>query len=170
MPDKKTAKELMVGIFEYPHIPYWFSINQAMRIIKVSFLHSKKYFEPMALLVFDEKYTFMGTVTLKDILKGIEPKCISPAVTDHASPENPDPSLIWDNLFSNESKELTEKPVSSIMAPARFFVEPNDPAAKAAYMMLHHDLVLLPVLEEKKKFVGLIRLTELFDEISGPLA
>ena len=35
--------------------------------------------------------------------------------------------------------------------------------------MLHHDLVLLPVLEDKKKFVGLVRMIEVFDEISNVL-
>jgi hypothetical protein len=55
MSDSKAVKDLMIGIFEYPHIPYWFSISQAVRIVRVSFLSSKKYPEPMAILVFDEK-------------------------------------------------------------------------------------------------------------------
>ncbi len=64
----------MIGIFEYPHVPYWFSINQAIRIVKVSFISAKKYPDPMAILVFDEKYNLMGTLTLKDILRGLEPR------------------------------------------------------------------------------------------------
>lgn len=68
MSDSKVAKDVMIGIFDYPHVPYWFSISQAIRIIKVSFLSTKKYPDPMAILVFDEKYNLMGTLTLKDIL------------------------------------------------------------------------------------------------------
>jgi len=34
---------------------------------------------------------------------------------------------------------------------------------------VHHDLVLLPVLENKKKFVGLVRMIEVFDQISDSL-
>ena len=56
MPTDKKIINVMVGIFEYPHIPYWFSLDQAMRIIKVSFISTKKYPEPLAMLVFDEKY------------------------------------------------------------------------------------------------------------------
>jgi Mg/Co/Ni transporter MgtE len=78
-------------------------------------------------------------------------------------------SLIWDSLFSKQSKELAEKAVSEIMSPAKYFVEPNDPITKAAYLMVHHDLVLLPVLENKKKFVGLVRMIEVFDQISDSL-
>ena len=45
-----------------------------MRIIKVSFISAKKYPEPLAILVFDEKYNLLGTLTLKDILRGLEPR------------------------------------------------------------------------------------------------
>lgn len=167
MSNGKVAKDVMIGIFEYPHVPYWFSISQAIRIVKVSFISAKKYTDPMAILVFDDKYNFMGTVTLKDILKGLEPRFLKPTEKAPVPPEDESAlSLIWDTLFNKESKALAEKAVSEIMSPAKFFVEPSDPITKAAYLMLHHDLVLLPVLENEKKFVGLVRMTEVFDVIS----
>ncbi len=170
MQSDKKIKDIMIGIFEYPHIPYWFSIAQAVRIVKVSFLSSKKYPEPVAVLVFDEKYNLMGTLSLKDILRGLEPRFLRPT-TKAQIPEEDEAglSLIWDSLFTKESKELAEKAVSEIMVPARFFVEPNDPITKAAYLILHHDLILLPVLEDKKKFIGVVRMTEIFDEISDAI-
>ncbi|MEW6586349.1 MAG: CBS domain-containing protein [Nitrospirota bacterium] len=170
MSDGKLVKDVMVGIFEYPHIPYWFTINQAVRIVKVSFISAKKYPEPMAILVFDEKYNLMGTLTLKDILRGLEPRFMttSEKVQGYKEQES-ELSLIWDTLFSKQSKELAEKQVSEIMAPAKYFVEPGDPITKAAYLMVHHDLILLPVLENKKKFVGLARMLEVFDEVSSAI-
>lgn len=170
MSDGKAVKDLMIGIFEYPHIPYWFSISQAIRIVKVSFLSSKKYPEPMAILVFDEKYNLMGTLTLRDVLRGLEPRFLKPTAKAQVPEEDETGlSLIWNTLFNRESKDLAEKPVSEIMVPAKYFVEPDDPVTKAAYLMLHHDLVLLPVLEDKKKFVGLVRMMEIFDEISDAI-
>ncbi|MFH1702860.1 MAG: CBS domain-containing protein [Nitrospirota bacterium] len=170
MSNGKVAKDVMIGIFEYPHVPYWFSISQAIRIVKVSFLSTKKYPEPMAILVFDEKYNLMGTLSLKDILRGLEPRFLKPSTKAQVPEEDESGlSLIWDSLFTKESKELTEKAVSEIMSPAKLFVEPDDPITKAAYLMLHHDLVLLPVLENKKKFVGLVRMIEIFDEISNAI-
>lgn len=168
MQGNKKIKDIMIGIFEYPHIPYWFSIAQAVRIVKVSFLSSKKYPEPIAILVFDEKYNLLGTLTLKDILRGLEPRFLRPT-TKAQIPEEDEAglSLIWDTLFTKESKELSEKPVSEVMVSAKFFVEPNDPITKAAYLMIHNDLILLPVLEDKKKFVGIVRMIEIFDEISN---
>ena len=170
MSTSKVAKEVMVGILEYPHVPYWFSINQAIGIIKVSFLSVKKYPEPMAVLVFDEKYNLMGTLTLKDILKGLEPRFLKPSTKAQVPEEDESAlSLIWDKLFDRSSKELAEQPVSKVMVPAKYFVDLQDPVTKAAYLMIHHDLVLLPVLENKKKFVGLVRMIEVFDEISNAL-
>jgi len=168
MQSDKKIKDLMIGIFEYPHIPYWFSISQAVRIVKVSFLSAKKYPEPLAIMVFDEKYNLMGTLTLKDILKGLEPRFLKPSTKAQVPEEDKTSlSLMWDTLFDEKSKEMAEKPVSEIMVPAKYFVEPDDTITKAAYLMIHHDLVLLPVLENKKKFVGVVRMVEIFDEISN---
>jgi Mg/Co/Ni transporter MgtE len=162
----KTIKDIMTGVFDYPHIPYWFSIGQAIKIIRVSFISTKKYPDPMAVLVFDEKYNLMGTLTLKDILKGLEPKFLKPSTHSLEEEKETELSLIWDTLFAGESKELAEKQVSDIMTPAKVFVEPDDPITKAAYLLLEKDLILLPVLENKRKFVGLVRVLEVFDEIS----
>ncbi len=171
MQEQKKVKDIMIGIFEYPHIPYWFSISQAIRIIKVSFLDDAKYSGPMALLVFDEKYNLLGTLNLKDIMKGLEPRFPQPSQKAQVPEEDESSlSIIWDSLFAKESKERAEKQVSYIMTPARIFVEPDDPVTKAAYMMLHYDKLLLPVLENKKKFVGVIRLAEVFDEISNVIS
>lgn len=170
MSDSKVAKDVMIGIFEYPHVPYWFTISQAIRIVKVSFISTKKYPDPLAILVFDEKYNLMGTLTLKDILRGLEPRFLKPSEKAQGPVEDESAlSLIWDTLFEKGSKEFAERPVSEIMTPAKYFVEPTDPLTKAAYLMLHHDLILLPVLENKKKFVGLVRMIEIFDSISDAI-
>jgi len=170
MSDSKVVKDVMIGIFEYPHVPYWFTINEAIKIVKASFISAKKYPDPLAVLVFDEKYNLMGTITLKDILRGMEPRFLK--ATEKAQGLREDEStlsLIWDTLFDKSSKALADKPVSTIMVPAQYFVEPTDPITKAAYLMLHHDLILLPVLEGRKKFVGLVRMIEVFDEISNAI-
>ena len=158
----------MVGIFDYPHIPYWFSISQAIKIIRVSFMGSKKSPDPMAVLVFDEKYNLMGTLTLRELLKGLEPRFLKASAHAPLAGEA-ELSLIWDTLFSGQSKELAEKQVSDIMTPAKIFVEPGDPVTKAAYLMLHYDQILLPVLENGRKLIGLVRFLEVFDTISDEI-
>ena len=162
----KLVKDVMVDVFDYPHIPYWFSIRQAVGIIKKSLLSGEKCHYPMAVLVFDEKYNLLGTVSLKDILKGLEPKFLKATTKAQVHEEDESGlSVLWDTLFK-ESREAAERPVSEVMTPAKLFVKPDDPLTKAAYLMIHNDMALLPVLEDKKKFVGLVRVIEVFNEIS----
>ena len=170
MSNSKAVKDLMIDVFEFPHIPYWFTIRQAIGIIKKSLLTSEKCHHPMAILVFDEKYNLVGTLSLKDILRGLEPKFLKPTTKAQVHEEDESGlSLLWDTLFDRESKEAAERPVSEVMIPAKFFVKPDDPITKAAYLMVHKDLVLLPVLEDKKKFVGLVRMIEIFNELSDAI-
>ncbi len=170
MSERKAVKDLMIDVFEYPHIPYWFTVKQAIGIVKKSLIGSDKCLRPMVVLVFDEKYNLVGTLSMKEILKGLEPKFLKP--TAKAQVHNQDESglsVLWDTIFNKEAKESAERPVSEVMTPAKFFAAPEDPITKAAYLMLHHDLVLLPVLENKKKFVGVIRMIEVFDELSDAI-
>jgi CBS domain-containing protein len=170
MSNTKVVKDLMIDVFEFPHIPYWFSIRQAIGIIKKSLLTKEKCLQPMAVLVFDEKYNLVGTVSLKDILRGLEPRFLK--TTTKAQGHVGDDSglsLLWDTMFSKESKEMAEKPIGDVMTPAKSFVTPEDPITKAAYLMVHNDLALLPVLENNKKFVGLVRMIEVFDELSNTI-
>ncbi|MGQ9571008.1 MAG: CBS domain-containing protein [Thermodesulfovibrionales bacterium] len=135
----KVVRDLMIGVFEYPHVPYWFTVKQVIMVIKKSLIGTEKCIHPLAVLVFDEKYNIFGTLTLKDILKGLE------------------------------SKGKAEQPVSEIMVPAKHFIEPDDPITKAADLMLNNELILLPVIEDKKKFVGVVRMVEIFDELTSAL-
>jgi predicted transcriptional regulator len=136
----KVVKDVMIDVFEYPHVPYWFTVKQAIMVIKKSVIGTEKCIHPMAVLVFDEKYNILGTLTLGDIMKGLE------------------------------SKDKVESPVSEIMVPAKFFVEPADPISKAADLMLKNNLILLAVIEEdKKKFVGVVRMIEIFDELTSDI-
>lgn len=160
----------MVQVFDYPHLPYWFSLRQAIGVVKKLLVSGdQKCQHPMAILVFDEKYNLMGTLSLKDILRGLEPRFMQPT-TKAQVPEEDDSglALIWDTLFIKDAAGLAERPVSDVMVPSTFFVKADDPVTKAAYLMIHNDLALLPVLDDKK-FVGLIRLVEIFDVLSSEI-
>lgn len=163
----KIVKDIMVDVFDFPHIPYWFTLRQAIGIVKKALLSSEKCHQPMALLVFDEKYNLLGTLELKDMLKGLEPKFLKRTTKAQVHEEDESGlSVLWDSLFSKESKDAAERPVSEVMVPTKLFVKPDDPVTKAAYLMVHNDMALLPVLEDKKKFVGLVRMVEIFNNLS----
>ncbi len=166
MESSKKAGDLKIDIFDYPHVPYWFTLKQAIAMISKSMLESEKCFHPLAILVFDEKYNLMGTLTMKDVLKGLEPKFLTTSTKAQGYTESTESlSVVWDSLVSDKSKELAERPVSEVMMRIEGHVSSNDPITKAAYLMLRQNTMILPVIDEEK-IVGIIRMKEVFEEIS----
>ncbi len=135
----KTIQEVMVRVSKYPHVPYWCSISRALQIVKICFCDFNKYYVPMVVLVLDDKYNLVGILTLKDILGKIEE--------------------------AEGAKDILETPVGEAISPPKIFVQPGDAVTKAAKLMTENKLDLLPVLDEEKKFVGLVRMMEIFDEL-----
>lgn len=82
MPESKKVRDVMVDVFEFPHIPYRFTIKQAIRIIKKSFIEAEKCMFPQVVMVFDEKYNLMGTFTPRDIIKGLESRLKPVSIKD----------------------------------------------------------------------------------------
>jgi hypothetical protein len=81
MPDEKKVKDLMIPLEDYPHIPYWFTLRQAMAILREAAITFEGQFEPLAVLVFDEKCQLMGLLSLRDIIKGLEPRFLYERIT-----------------------------------------------------------------------------------------
>jgi len=161
--DNLTAGDVMESVFDYPHVPYWFTVGQAIRIIKVTFLKTKKYVSSMAILVFDEKYNLIGILTLRGILKSIGPGLLpanADALPDDESARTADGEI-------SLPKQFMERQVSKIMIPVQHFVAPDEPLVNAARIMIENDLVLLPVLENKRKLVGLVSIADIFGGIAG---
>jgi CBS domain-containing protein len=165
----KTMKDVKVDVFDFPHLPYWFTLRQAMGIIQKSLLTGERCLRPLALLVFDEKYNLMGILGLRDIMKGLEPAFLQ-ATTSAQVPEDEsgeELALIWETVFSGGAHDQAAKPVGDAMVPARYFVQLDDPITKAACLMTRHNLILLPVLDESKKLVGVVREIEIFNELAN---
>lgn len=150
-PGARTAKDLMIDVFAYPHIPYWFTVRQAAAILRHSLLNEERGLTPPVVLVFDEKYNLVGTLTLGSLLQGMRP------------------------LFE-ESEDGAGAPVSSgawsarqvgeLVTPTKTFVEPETPLTETARHFTESGLSLLPVLEDRRKLVGIVRARELFREFA----
>jgi Mg/Co/Ni transporter MgtE len=167
MTDRSTAKELMIDVFEYPHLPYWFTIKQAVGVIRKSLIKTDKCVHPKVIFVFDEKYNLIGYLPFEAILRGLE------SIAAPAAAADTDASLVDEaalarfktGLLGGEAKQYVEKPISEVMVPIRAFLSPDDSVVKAARLMLHHNSMALPVLENNQKFVGVVRMMDVFDEI-----
>ena len=148
-----TAREIMVDVFEYPHIPYWFTLRQAAGIIRNTLLGSEKHAHPLIVLVFDEKYNLVGMANLREIMKGLEPHWSSAGAA--ASPG-----------ATAGGKPASEAPIATVMHAAGAFVEPGAGVADAARIIVETGLELVPVLEDRKKLIGVVRWQEVFQECS----
>jgi CBS domain-containing protein len=145
---KKACRDAMIDVFAFPHVPYWFTLRQVSEILKKS-LAGDKSLCPAAVLVFDEKYNLLGHLDISEIMKRFQP-----LLSGQGSRED------------EKLKALAEIPASDMMIPARFFVDPDDTVSKAATLMIENNLSMVPVLEEKKKLVGIVRTAELFKELT----
>jgi len=152
MTAQTTVREIMVDVFEYPHIPYWFTLRQAAGIIRNTLLGGEKHVHPLVVLVFDEKYNLVGMANLREIMKGLEP--------------------LWSGANAAErdaaagGKPASEAPVATVMRSSELFVEPGASVADAARLIVEHGLELVPVLEDRKKLIGVVRWQEVFQECS----
>jgi CBS domain-containing protein len=162
MSDTKKVKDLMIPLEDYPHIPYWFSLRQAMAIVRETSIKFEGQFEPRAVLVFDEKYQLMGILTLRDIIKGLEPRFLHETALVKADPSL---AVLMGDLFGPGLKEASQKPVSEVMSPIKATIQGNDPIAKAVFVMIKEDVGMMPVIQDSK-VAGMVRLSDLFKEIS----
>ncbi|MCK9377115.1 MAG: CBS domain-containing protein [Syntrophobacterales bacterium] len=162
MSDTKRVKDLMIPLEDYPHIPYWFSLRQAMAIVRETCIKFEGQFEPRAVLVFDEKYQLMGILTLRDIIKGLEPRFLHETALVKADPSL---AVLMGDLFGPGLKEASQKAVSEVMSPIKATIQGNDPIAKAVFVMIKENVGMMPVIQDSK-VAGMIRLSDLFKVIS----
>jgi len=166
----KRAGDLMIPLDHYPHIPYWFSLRQAMAEIENTQIEVEGQKSlPRIVLVFDEKYNLMGMIRRRDILKGLQPDYLSAKSGDTRKLFNIeiDPNLMemsYDILIKN-IKERAEQTVSKVMIPITRTIDYEDHIMKVVHEMVTYNLSLLPVLCVGE-VVGVVRSVDIFHEIA----
>jgi len=139
-----------------------------MAIVREAAIKFEGTFEPRSVLVFDEKYHLLGILTLKDIIRGLTPKLLQRAVAKIQAAVDLDSTLaeLEADVSGPKVKEAAQAAVSEVMRPIRATVNTGDSLAKALFLMVKEDMSRMPVMAEEK-VVGIIRLSDVFQEISG---
>jgi len=170
----KRAGEIMIPLDQYPHIPYWFTLRQAVAALEKSEIEREgRKSLPRALLVFDEHYHLLGCVRRRDILRGLEPKFLRTMPISHRKSlfdVEVDPNLVdlSTGKISLALQERADQPVSEIMSPITTMVDVNDHLAKIIYKMINRDLNLIAVSRDDK-VVGVVRSVDVFHEVANLL-
>ncbi len=165
MADKSLVKDVMVAITDFPHIPYWFSLRQAITIMKLSKLE-KGQSPVRVILVFDEKYQLLGHLRAEDILRGLEPRYLSQGAKgfEWASAGNEELAALWSD--PKASKEAADSPVKDAMAPVKATVKVTDPITRAACLLIETGAPVLAAMDGNK-IAGIVRLDDVFDVITS---
>lgn len=166
-----TAEELMIPLDNYPHVPYWFTIRQAVAEIHHAALEvGGRTSLARAVLIFDEDYKLLGLVRRRDILKGLEPSNFFGKPNDEKMQYydiTVDPNLLEmspDKLI-HTIRERAETPVRDIMIPIKHAVNNDDHLLKVIYEMNQTQLSMMPVLKEGS-VIGVIRTVEVMDAVA----
>jgi predicted transcriptional regulator len=166
-----TAEELMIPLDKYPHIPYWFTLRQAIVELENSEIEiGGRKSLPRVVLVFDEKYRLMGMARRRDILKGLEPHYLTAGAYEGQRKlfdveVDANLSDISREKLLNHIKQRAESPVGEFMTPIARTVEHGDNIIKIIDEMVKNDLDLLPVMKDDK-VAGVVRSVDVFHNIA----
>lgn len=164
----KTAGDLMIPLDQYPHLPYWFTLRQAIAEMQQSeFDIDGRKSLPRVVLVFDEEYRLLGLARRRDILRGLEPTYLS-GTPMRGSDESqfPDPAeLSLDRLVAGV-RERAERPIRDVMVPIQVTADVNDNIMALINRMVDHNVHLLPVLREGS-VVGVVRTVDVLHEVTA---
>jgi predicted transcriptional regulator len=168
--DLKKVKEIMIPLSKYPHIPYWFTIRQAIVEMEKSELDiDGRKSLPRGVLVFDEKYRLMGVVRRRDILKRLEPEASdenSENVSKAGETKGDVKSIpVVPAGWVAEMKKRGEHQVCEIMMPIGVTINSEDQLVNAINKMVDNDLSIIPVMKDDK-VVGVVRSVDVFHEIA----
>jgi len=168
----KQVKEIMVPMETYPHIPYWFTLRQAIVEMEPAVLDSNanKSLPRLSLLVFDEKYQLLGVVRRRDLMRGLDPEALQSASLDfhkklpHPEQDSSSQKPFFDRLMKT-IQERAESLVSDVMLPVKATVDQEDSLIHVVYEMVENDLSFVSVLEGKE-VVGIVRIEDVFHEVA----
>lgn len=166
MPEKneKRVKDIMTPIEEYSTVRVDNTVKDAIAVLKKSFcpddLTTGKGHR--SILVLDGHGDLVGVLTLRALLKAVEPQFIK--VDQWAVP------VFWEGLFTDRCREEAAKEVKDIMVPVKLIsLDADDTIIKAVHAMIKHKLGSLPVVKNGT-VAGMVRITEIFHEISNLVA
>jgi len=180
--DSKTVKDLMVPLSEYATVSENATLHEAVMALKTA----QKEFDQTrdrhrAILVYDKKNKIVGKLSQLDVLQALEPKYEQMGDTNRLSrfglsrygfsPKFMKTVMnqfnLWDKSLEESCKTAGKRTVKEIMYTPTMgeFVEENASLSVAIHQLLlgHHQSLLVT---RNKEIIGILRLTDVFREIS----
>lgn len=155
MPER-TARDIMMPIEKYATVRAGDCVKEAVRKLRRAALTSGH----RTLVVLDDEKNLVGFVTTRTLLK---------ALSVYGFDEDIETADNWGTFFTRLEKErLKNVKVKKIMRPvSTVFVSEDTPLPEVARTILSSQINHVPVLDENKKVVGIVRTIDLLDVIAG---
>ena len=172
MEGKRTG-EIMIPLERFPHIPYWFTLRQAIAALTRSDVDENGARNPhWLLLVFSAQNELLGVLRRQEILKGLLSNILSGRAGQYREKLfdvdlDPDlyPMYFTQEKVRNSLRDQLERPVSEYMLPITTTVDPNDALFQAVCLMIDQNVGYLPVVEEGR-IVGIVDAADALEEIT----
>lgn len=160
----RTIRDICVPLSEYPHVRDTATLRDAFVVLRAGLSSGRRY---RHVLVLNADNRLVGLLGMRDILRGLFPDYLrSQALKHHADgivADFPSLTLIWAETCHTQCKEAANKPVAGFMGGIPATVRTEDPLTKAAYLLVIHDVSMLPVVEGGN-LVGVVRMIDVFNQ------
>ncbi len=169
--EMRQVGDIMIPLSDYPHLPVWSTMLEAIEKMDRSELEVRgRRSLPRVLLLFDLDGSISGTVTRRDLMRGMEPQfllgqSLQQRIKLFDIQVDPHLSELWPDNWLQAIREQVDRPVADAMRPIERTIDADELIMSAVYEMVNHDLIILPVLEEGK-VVGVIRTVDVFHELA----
>lgn len=167
----KRAGDMMIPLSDYPHIPYWFTLREAIAMLERSVIDVRgRKSLPRSFLVFNEAYELLGIVRRRDILRGLSPRFMLEGTPRHRKAlfeVKADPMLLemhYDKALGS-LREQAGRPVAEFMSPVGRTLQFDDHLATIMFEMVEADLSMIPVLQNGA-VVGVVRSVDVLHEVA----
>ena len=164
------AEDIMIPLDSYPHVPYWFSLRQAIAAMEKSQLEVEgRKSLPRVVLVFDKKYQLMGMVRRRDILRGLGPDALQESIEREGEK---DPAFRRDSRSTHSSKHdiiekiraRAERTVRDVIAPIRVSLPSDTPIMEIIIAMVTNNVSIVPVTKNGR-VSGVIRSADVLHKL-----
>jgi CBS domain-containing protein len=165
----KNLKELMVPISEYPHIHHGGTIREAFGILDKNYREGNLY---RTVLVLDDENSLKGMLTMRDMIQAVVPGFLKTKSSSYkglqpyqaSEQDYSSLALIWGEDFDEQCRKEAGLKVEDVMTVIDKTVTVKETIAKCAYLLVTHDVPVMPVTEENR-VVGAVRLVDLFRKV-----
>lgn len=163
----KKVKDILIPKERLLLVPANATIKQALKILK-STNPDKGDIIGVGFIVYGKANELLGFLCLKEFIRGLAPQFLHPVGSAQVVLEN-ESSLaeLWDSIIDKQSKKFSEESIEKFYSPFKTYVQPDDLITKAAYLMLFHDSNFLIVLKDKKQFLGVVTMYDVFHELTS---